>query len=245
MTGVLVTKKAYSDTRARMEGVSDALTMFVSRTLRLPCPADGTQGTGLEERDSITGVCKAQQLGGVVPWATLGIPEADATDGWNTRLTYRVALGQTSNATPLNFTACDTFGQKPALGAAPTQSCDPAGTSIATCTAFSLVLNGKGIEVRKLDTSIIAAPSLSTGAAYVLISHGENHALGYSGTGVLQAGVAGLNETNTNAGNLALQPYYYADTFTTQSPSLYFDDLVTYRSVQSQATAAGLSARPH
>ena len=77
--------KNYNETRTRVATIKEAIVGFAIVNGRLPCPADGTiasgvAGAGLE-------VCTATSVVGVVPWATLGLPE---TDAWNRRITYRV-----------------------------------------------------------------------------------------------------------------------------------------------------------
>lgn len=79
-----------SETKTLMSDVKDALLGYVAVHGRLPCPANptiasGATGAGLEY-PSNAGACSPSSEG-VVPWATLGIPE---TDAWGRRLTYRV-----------------------------------------------------------------------------------------------------------------------------------------------------------
>lgn len=86
--------KSYSETRERIANIKEAVTGFALVNGRLPCPAIGTVasgsvGAGLE-------VCTLTSTTGVVPWATLGLPE---TDAWNRRFTYQVTQSFT-DATP-------------------------------------------------------------------------------------------------------------------------------------------------
>lgn len=77
-----------SETTRQARLVAESVLGFAVTTGRLPCPATPTTantvaGAGLENRAA--GACVLTE--GVVPWATLGMPEADA---WGRRLSYRV-----------------------------------------------------------------------------------------------------------------------------------------------------------
>ena len=75
---------ANQDVQRQLDNTKEALLGFAIINGRLPCPANpslasGSVGAGLEN-------CAAQPTGhGVIPWATLGLPE---TDPWGQRLTY-------------------------------------------------------------------------------------------------------------------------------------------------------------
>ncbi len=80
-------------TRRQLEDIREALIVFAVVNRRLPCPAapataDTVAGAGLEQAP-IAGGCTGG-VNGVLPWATLGLPQADA---WGRRFTYRVAAG--------------------------------------------------------------------------------------------------------------------------------------------------------
>ena len=79
-----------SETRKQMADIKEALYGFAAANCRLPCPAkpalaSGTVDAGIEYAANVTGCDTAVE--GVLPWATLGLPE---TDAWGRRLTYRV-----------------------------------------------------------------------------------------------------------------------------------------------------------
>ncbi|HEX6633302.1 MAG TPA: prepilin-type N-terminal cleavage/methylation domain-containing protein, partial [Usitatibacter sp.] len=99
VTTALSASQRLSTTTTRMAAIDAAIVQFVMQQKRLPCPADGRIATGLtnagvERRDSATGQCNVNGANtvqhGVVPWASLGLSETDATDGWNRRFTYRI-----------------------------------------------------------------------------------------------------------------------------------------------------------
>ena len=83
-----IDQQRINDTNKQLLIISEALLGFAVTNGRLPCPALGTTpsttaGAGMENKPGAT--CASPQ--GVVPWATLGLPE---TDAWNRRFTYRV-----------------------------------------------------------------------------------------------------------------------------------------------------------
>lgn len=251
-------------TRQRLAGVETALALFVSQNQRLPCPANGTlPGTdanaGVEQitlaatNTCFVGGVAGSQQHGVVPWRALGISEQDATDGWGNRLTYRVTP-QFVTSPSMNMTYCDPGGGASAVAtvASPAGYCDAACTTATfpgNCTPPSGVTAGRGLRVQNLAGTRImdetATPS--TGAAYVVISHGENSAGAYSNQGVVQAGVgtdSGTEEAK-NAANLALQAYYVDDFASYPAGAGHFDDFVLRPSILTVATKAQLGPRAH
>ena len=88
-----VDQQRINDTRKQLDQISEAILGFAVTNGRLPCPALATtantvSGAGTENRtapncNGIAGGVAA----GVVPWAALGLPEADA---WGRRFTYVV-----------------------------------------------------------------------------------------------------------------------------------------------------------
>lgn len=243
-------------TSTRLEHAVQAITGFVQTHGRLPCPADGAlpetaASAGTERRDDAgTGDCQDNQARGVVPWRALGISESDATDGSGARLTYRAAMGLTRDAAMM-FRRCDAAGSAPALtapipgspgtnnvGPPPNQACAAAcqHADPATCTGLATILAGRGLEVRDGN----GAPQ-TTGAAYVLVSHGENHAGGYAGgSGALMAslGDSGPGEAQ-NAAPAPLAPFY-VDSALDATPATYFDDLMRRPGILAVVSAAGL-----
>ncbi|MBD8526005.1 type II secretion system protein [Pseudomarimonas arenosa] len=91
--GLLLTLGAQQDlardreTRILLTQARDALYGFAMQNGRLPCPADvGTASTGVERPATAAG-CGGGGVHGVLPWATLGLPEGD---DWARRFTYSV-----------------------------------------------------------------------------------------------------------------------------------------------------------
>src|SRR5205085_11953514 len=121
------------------------------------------------------GACTtATEVNGVVPWVTLGIAEADASDGWDRRLTYRVPPALVASAS-MDMSWCDPAGQITSPPAAAGSACSTTctNTNLANCTPPSVFLMGKGLTIKNVVGTTLMAPP-TTGAAYVVISHGES-----------------------------------------------------------------------
>lgn len=260
MTRGMVAAQKRSLTTTRMATVEAALTQFVAQQRRLPCPAFGVlaasdNNAGVESnRDPATG-CTTSQLSGVVPWRTLGLTEQDATDGWDRRLTYRVfPLLAADNA--MNLANCD-----PAGGAGPFPGagglCNPnctAATLAANCTRPDNFLQNKGLQVQNGAGAILMDPATVpySGAAYVLISHGETGGGAFLNSGNLSpSSVVDGNEESRNYANLnylAPNPAtaYFVDAAPSEiSGANHFDDVVARPTILNVASRAGLSPRPH
>lgn len=265
-------------TRQRLAGIDTAIALYVSQNKRLPCPADGRlpsddSNAGIERPvgggtcETLTGTPNSQTHG-VVPWRTLGLAEPDATDGWGNRLTYRVAPELVA-ATAMDLTACDPGGSFNLTGT-PAGRCNQAGSNTTDCnrdsfpdrcTPPSAYTQGKGLKVRTLNAIVtltmnpIAIPS--TGAAYIVISHGENGEGAYNNRGVRQESTtpSGTLELSNNAANVS---FVYAtstamadasaivDDFPSYlTDSSHFDDFVLRPSILTVASKAQLGPRAH
>lgn len=242
---------ARSGTDKRLRAVEEALTNFVITSRRLPCPADGALpssdvAAGREKRtDGVN--CDGNQVRGVVPWATLGITELDATDLYGTRLTYRVATPLVLDEA-MNFSSCDGAG-KASVGTTGS-GCRPCTSGAVgapdSCTGVATAIAGKGLEIRALGMGagdVVASPATNTGAAYLLMSHGENHGGGYGASGAVQAAVdANGAPEDQNAATAALQAFYVDDNV---SVAPHFDDLLLRRTILDVVSRAGLGPRVH
>jgi hypothetical protein len=236
-------QRQYADTRRNLDIVNAALIQFVSREKRLPCPADGALSTGLE----VSG-CAAMSRG-VVPWVSLGLTENDVTDGWLNRFTYRVAPELTA-VSSMDITECDPSGTENPVAVAGASPCKPCtGPSPCLRTSVAKVLAGKGLQVQNIAGVVQADNSPTTGttgAAYALISHGENASGAYNNSEVFVTGnpAAGAAELN-NANNQALKSFYVADDYNANTAPAYFDDIVLYKTVHWVIGQARLDARSH
>jgi prepilin-type N-terminal cleavage/methylation domain-containing protein len=243
----LIGQQRRETTRQRLTAIEVSMALFVSQNSRLPCPALGTLPVGTE--NALAGVCQNSQKDGVVPWAALGISEVDATDGWGNRFTYRVAPELTL-ANGMNFSYCDPAGGDNITYALPPYcvTC----TSLAGCTTPKAALKNKGLVVQNINGDFIMNPNPAgslgaTGAAYVVISHGENAAGAYNSSGAVQAAAgaqAGTREQQNYANAAYSAGYVFVDDFPNyQDTSLHFDDFVLRPTVLSVATKAQLGPR--
>ncbi len=94
-----------------------------------------------------------------------------------------------------------------------------------------------------------AATAPHTGAAYVIISHGESGGGGYLSSGQLGASTAGdgTEEMRNYASGtyVAASSYYVDDSLNETATTAHFDDIVLRPSLLSVITKAGLGPRAH
>lgn len=134
--GTQVDQRRIGDTQKQLDLVTEAILGFAVANGRLPCPAVATTantvaGAGTESRAA--GACVSAN--GVLPWATLGLPE---TDAWGRRFTYRVRLIMADDPTgglQSSFTLTDD-------GDITVKSAS-AGVTVATNVAAVIVSHGK------------------------------------------------------------------------------------------------------
>lgn len=258
-----ISSKRNEVTTLKLKAIENSIALFVAQNKRLPCPADGsilpgTASSGMEQRDGATGDCLplgSPQIKGVVPARSLGMSEADALDAWNNRITYRVYSGVNGSLTRndgMDMTWCDPAGTAgSAFGA--NNLCDPSCTStnLSLCVTPSQFLAGKGLQIQNAAGVPLMDPAGGgQGAAYVLISHGDNQGGAYSHTGTLLGSVgpsSGTEEAlNHNSVVLRLPPNYYVDSEYNGSNTVsHFDDLVLRPSIISVASKAQLGPRAH
>ena len=273
MSTNLISQHRRELTRTRLANIDAALALFVSQYKRLPCPADGTLDSvnataGLE--NAVTGpprTCVNNQQDGVVPWSALGLASGDIEDGWGGRFTYRVGPELVvSNA--MDFSSCDPAGTNLTVFFSPTPYCKPAGAlatdcngaNLSNCTPPNTALAGaagKGLVVENVAGTILMDPRVtpSTGAAYVVISHGADGGGAYSGQGVAQ--VSGTAPGTMEAMNFANRTYnlppvspaaptsFLVDDAFNGTVASHFDDFVSRPNILTVATKAQLGPRAH
>jgi prepilin-type N-terminal cleavage/methylation domain-containing protein len=264
-------------TATRMAAVDAAILQFVVLQKRLPCPADGAlrEGVdataGLEANRTPAAGCTnpPNQQTGVVPWKTLGFAEVDITDGWDRRLTYRLdPVLAIDNA--LDMSSCDPAGTGPLVPVAGVQTCNGPGLTTAVppgcnslnliaCTPPAAFLNGKGLTIKAKnpapppnDKIMNPGGTPHTGAAYVVISHGETGGGGYLSSGA----IGGIFITTTappgdgdaeklQYNGLPLRTDYVDDAISEGPGAGHFDDIVSRPSLLSVVNKAGLGPRSH
>lgn len=165
-----------SDARQQLDEAREALLGFAITNGRLPCPADpalASNGAGREDRPDASTSCSREH--GVLPWATLGLPE---TDPWGQRLTYYAhnlytaplpadpsarasfTLDTIGNANVLNLPASDPASRTIASALpAVVVSHGHRGAGAYTATGSQLAgAAGEELENADADTSFIAHP---------------------------------------------------------------------------------------
>ena len=233
------------------------------------------------------------QKHGVVPWVALGLTASDIEDGWGGRFTYRVGPDLVlDNA--MDFSSCDPAGgssvptitpppvgsyctpaRTPVCGSSPSP-CAPStpncelGTLSTQCTPPKIALAGavgKGLLVEDAAGNVIMDPRVtpSTGAAYVVISHGAEGGGAYSDQGIVQGSstVAGtmeaMNFPNREFQYLPLVPClpppacpppppstsFLVDGAYNATVAAHFDDFVSRPNILTVATRAQLAPRTH
>lgn len=277
MTASLLTQQRYQLTRSRLANTEAALALFVSQNKRLPCPADGTVVSGAanggienEVAASNPRVCVNNQRDGVAPWRALGLTASDVEDGWGARFTYRVGPELVVN-NAMDFSSCDPAGGNATTFATPLPYCNPAGVAGTQCNASTLLTMctppttalvgtaGKGLVVTNVAGIIIMDPRgtvaapVSTGAAYVLISNGQEGGGGYNGQGILQgSGTAAGTAEAMNFANLtytappalpAAATSFLVDDVLNAVGTTHFDDLIVRPSILAVAIKAQLGPR--
>ncbi len=192
LSGLIITLSAQqessreAETRRYLAQAREALYGFAMSNGRLPCPAvstiaSGAANAGVERAPTATGCTGGgAAVGGVLPWATLGLSE---TDAYGSRLSYRVDPTFARTATPARPT--NQYGCATAPAAAPAQ------TAFALCSIGTLTVNNLG-----------GPPAVAAGLPAVLVSHGPNRAGGFNDAGV-QTGAGGADESeNSNGDNV-------------------------------------------
>lgn len=170
--------RSYADTKKTMDQINEALMGFALVNGRLPCPAsgsvaDGTAGAGTELL--VGNVCTSYT--GVIPWATLNVPE---TDEWGGRFTYRVTSAFA------DAIAAATYPCGPAI--APTQS------SFALCDSGDMKIRSRTPAPAKMAYDLTNATLPA-----VFISHGKNGKGAFLSNGTQIAPAPNTTDEYTNS----------------------------------------------
>lgn len=249
----IIAQQHRSTTATRMAAIDIALVQYVMVQKRLPCPADGSLasgavGAGLEGGRNSSG-CTTNQLKGVVPWLALGVSEADITDGWERRMTYRIATALAADGA-LDMSYCDPAGQEPVIPAGQCNTgCNSA--SLASCTSPQNFLTTRGLTVKNLAGTVIMNPTGTppTGAAYVVISAGESGGGAMLNTGQVSTSTTtdGTQEGKNyaNVAYVAATSYFVDDALSEVAGASHFDDLVSRPTVLTVINKAALGPRSH
>lgn len=218
------------DTRRAMDDIREALLGFAVANGRLPCPANGAVATGTAGAGTellVGNNCTA--IRGVLPWATLGLPE---TDAWGRRYTYRVTT---------------TFGDAIAANTvAPPVTCVsiPAQASFALCSQGDMTINTRAPNK--------ALGALATQISAVVLSHGKNGYGAFQNTGTAVGAPPAANIDETTNANVALTTFVSRDITDQGTPCndaagankfCEFDDLVLWISPNVLASRMVMAGR--
>lgn len=194
---------------------------------------------------------------------TLGITEAEAQDGWGNRISYRTSKPAAAGTAltldnAMDLTNCDPAGTRAVLdnGGPPqnAQICfSPTAGTPADNNRPSLLITGRGLTVQDGAGTVLMNAAGTTGAAYLLISHGENRVGAYSSGGQVQIGeppnlpaAPAYEDRNKNRPNdpaIAMPPYFVDAPQSDVPGNTQFDDIILRPTVISVATRAGLGPR--
>jgi len=223
-----------SDTNSRLDRVEQALLVYVIQNGCLPCPANpATASTVATAGQAVIGgvanptpctvgpaiVCDFRAgatVPGVVPWITLGLSEADATDGFGNRIAYTISNGlQVTNGMERTPPATYPSGTITVYNYAVTE---PSTAQQTPAAAYVLVSYG---------------PDASFGHA---AGTGALQAAKYGQTAG-DTSPEGTNATGGGGNNLFVQ-----DTLYGVGGAGYFDDIVRWRTAPNIIQSCGSNA---
>ena len=98
--GAYMDKQAIDLTRARMDKIDRAMTLYVIRNGYLPCPVDD-DGDPVTDCGDGTGDTRGTIFTGLVPYADMGLLRRDAQNGWNQDIAYTVDTAYTEDQTAI------------------------------------------------------------------------------------------------------------------------------------------------
>lgn len=201
--GIPAQLRATQNTGGDIEKISDAIEIYLLQNDNLPCPADGTAGTGqpIADCDDTGGTANA----GIVPWAALNLSEQDATDAYGNLYTYVAA----TNRSDPSDEVCERIGgdiSGEVLNG--NIEIDTSGDNTAELTnvIYAVIGHGEngdgGFNPRNYNGNPDSVREL-------------DHALGSSGTATLGAGTDPLHDIPQED---TVDP----------STNVYFDDTIVY-----------------
>lgn len=190
-----------ADTRRSLEQIKEAIIGFAQANGRLPCPATGTiasgaSGAGVEAVSS--SACSAAF--GVLPWATLGVPE---TDAWGRRFSYAVAPAFADDNSKTTWATSYDLAPvtSPASLANQSPGCSPSPTPSAPAS-FALCTLGDIAVLNPTDANKAPASPVSHGVPVVILSHGKNGYGAYQSNGQQLSGSGGGHESANLGGGV-------------------------------------------
>jgi prepilin-type N-terminal cleavage/methylation domain-containing protein len=201
--------QAHAATAQRQAAIKEALTGYLRRNSRLPCPdTNFTAPDGVEDRTTAsdpTTACSAAF--GILPYTTLGLARDAARDGWGNFLSYHVSNTNVTAATNGNWSANTDWTRRAWFR--------PGNTGLIT------VNERNGATVTPIATGVVA----------VVVSHGRNGFGAYTvgGTRNTLPTAGSDEESNTNADTTYYRRELTTDDAATGGP---FDDQVLILTVR-------------
>lgn len=174
-----------TQTENTLTKIEDALLLYSIQNGCLPCPADGTGGTGAAEDSSgpqattcTALACRTQANNdNTVPWLALGISESDSLDEWGTQITY--FLSHTGNASQNTApSACDNLQTTTSSNGTAT------GGFLRDNTTTPISFPQGCLDVENADPAGFGTNTVQ--AAYVLMSHGPDKRGGIEESGSIE-----------------------------------------------------------
>ena len=186
--------RSIADTRRTMDQINEALIGFAQTNGRLPCPASPTQITGTSAsagtEQYLSPSCTYEV--GVIPWATLSVPE---TDAWGRRFTYRVAPIFADAISDSTWNTTSPATQTAALDCtAPSPT--PTQSSFALCSLGGIAVLDRAITE---STGVHTTSTVGSGLAAVFLSHGKNGYGAFQSNGSQVIGLTTGSDEDTNA----------------------------------------------
>lgn len=159
-----------SEARRQLADIREALIGYAVANGRLPPPA----GPGIASGTAGAGEIDNTLTQGVIPWASLGLPE---TDPWGQRFTYRLLPTFGDTVASATVPACDPPAATPPA---------PAQASFALCSIGNITVTD-------------GAANIATNLPAIVISHGRNGFGGFRSTGLQVAGAIGDEAENADS----------------------------------------------
>jgi prepilin-type N-terminal cleavage/methylation domain-containing protein len=198
--------QALAATAQRQSAVKEALSGYLRRNGRLPCPDnDLLAPDGIENRATLNDPTTAcSQRFGLLPYVTLGLSRDAVRDGWGNFFSYHVSNTANTIAASGNWSANSDW----------TTSANFRSGNTGTLT----VNDRNGATVTPIATSVVA----------VIVSHGRNGFGGYTIGGTRNALPAGADELENTNGNADMIYYRRESTTDDAATGGAFDDQVMF-----------------
>jgi prepilin-type N-terminal cleavage/methylation domain-containing protein len=143
---------------------------------------------------------------GVVPWATLGVKEADS---WGRRFGYRVSPAFTDAVSASSWATTTTTATVPSSPANQSPTCNPPTSPampVPTLATFALCTLGDIAVFNPTITTKAPPAAEASGVPVVIVSYGKNGFGAYQPNGVTVAGTTSSHEAVNVAGTSPAPP---------------------------------------